>query len=83
MKLSIETTESELRTKQLALIKALDGVLGPLIPEISELLSKAGVEVGDSRHPVIRELQKRTRRVYEQQLRDMSQSILQVLASKK
>lgn len=84
MKLRLDATPDELQTKSGKLIKALSELLRPAAPDLSEILEKAlPAKEQELKYPVLRELQRRTQKLYEKHIQKMLQEIGTVLDGSK
>jgi predicted GNAT family N-acyltransferase len=84
MKLQIDATPEELVEKADSLVESIGEFLRPIAPDISEILEKAlPRKESELKFPVLRELQKRTEVLYEQQLEAMLKDIGKVLNQSK
>lgn len=80
MKLRLDATPDELQEKSGKLIKALSELLRPAVPDLSEILEKAlPAKEQELKYPVLRELQKRTQKLYEKHVQKMLKEIGKVL----
>jgi len=80
MRLKLDATPEELKEKAPNLLKSLGEILEPVSPEMAEILEKAlPRKESELKFPVLRELQKRTEVLYDQQLELMLKDISKVL----
>ena len=80
MRLRIEATQDELASKAEILVKAIADTLVYVAPDLSEKLEKAIIkDTVKSEHAVLRDIHKRTRKLYEERIDWMLKDINKVL----